>query len=83
MGVQSLGAKRTEIIIEDDLKHEDFCELFNDIKEKLQDNLNNKEKTFVFFYYSGHGLQDNMSYAACNEMKDYPMERTLRTLATI
>ena len=41
------------------------------------------EQTFLLFYYSGHGLQDAMTLAACNEDKNFPIEKMIRILATI
>lgn len=81
--MQALGAKRKDIRDEPDLKFADFRELFRDLKDELDENAKNGEKTFLLFYYSGHGLQDNMSLAACNEKKNYPLEKQLRILATI
>ena len=65
------------------MKYADFSELFGDLREELQENERNNEHTFLLLYYAGHGLQDTMSLAACNEDKNYPIERQLRILATI
>ena len=62
---------------------DDFSELFVDLKEKLQENEGKDERTFLVFYYAGHGLMDTMTLAACNEQKNYPLEKQLRILATI
>ena len=53
------------------------------MKAELEENASNGEQTFLLFYYSGHGLQDTMSLAACNENKNYPIEKMLRIMATI
>ena len=74
-GVLSLGARRKDIRDEPDLKYADFSELFGDLREELQENERNNEHTFLLLYYAGHGLQDTMSLAACNEDKNYPIEK--------
>ena len=55
-GIESLGAKRKDIDVRSDLKYADFSKLLYEIKEELKENSDNGEKTFLLFYYSGHGI---------------------------
>ena len=51
--------------------------------KELLNNASQGQKTLVFFYYAGHGIQKNYTYAVCNEDKLYPLEMMLRTIAQI
>ena len=72
-----------DIIDVPDAKSDDFKQLFREIQSVLEENLKQGEKTFVMFYYAGHGIQRTMTYAVCNEDKEYPLEKLLRNSATI
>ena len=39
------------------------------------------EQTLVFTYYAGHGMSDNNLQLQLNEMRLYPIEKMLRSLA--
>ena len=38
-------------------------------------------KTLFYFYYAGHGLSDNNLHLQLNELRLYPIEKMLRSLA--
>ena len=81
-GVKSLGARQLNIRDIPDAGYDDFKELFRDLQRELLSGEANGEKTLVFFYYAGHGIQRNLTYAVSNEEKVYPLEKMLRVLAT-
>jgi len=53
------------------------AEIFNNWEQR-------KEKTFIFFYYAGHGQMLNVTYALLNDARKprFPLEKLLRNLGT-
>ena len=56
-----------------DASHAQLKKLFKDIKKEVV--MHDGEKTLIFFYYAGHGMQKNHTYAVLNEEQDYPLEK--------
>ena len=81
-GVKQLGARQLHIKDIPDAGYDDFKELFRDLQRELLQGEANGDKTLVFIYYAGHGIQRNLTYAVANEEKVYPLEKMLRVLAT-
>ena len=82
-GFQGLGARPLDTHTIADADFTSLKELFRNLTQNLNANDAQNEKTMVFFYYAGHGLQDNFTMAVLNEEKNYPLEKQLRTLANV
>ena len=80
-GIKHLGFTSDDIMI---LQEPSWNELHLKVIE-LAGNLHKSgmegEKTLVFSYYAGHGKADNNLQVQLNELKLYPMEKMLRSLA--
>ena len=86
-GVIGLGAKAMDIYIIEDTNFQSLKELFDDLTERVANGWSRgQETTFVFVYYTGHGVQANYTYAVLNNPDPrrwrFPLEMYLRTLGT-
>jgi len=63
-GARYLGA--TEFRRYENVSYEEFNNIIKDLQNELRDNQKAGKKTFVYFHYGGHGIQDNFTYAICN-----------------
>jgi hypothetical protein len=67
------------------LDWQDFNDLFDELMSTVRNNyINGKQVTLIFFYYSGHGRQDNYTFAVSNDpaKPNYPLEAMVRRLGT-
>ena len=87
-GVKGLGARDEDITV---IEEADFEKMKEVIKRLSLDVANNWEngrmRTLVFFYYAGHGMMNNYTYAVLNapagtkiSRTRYPLENSLRVL---
>ena len=94
-GVEGLGARTSDIIIDENIDFNKFKEIIHDMRNEISDNWRNGEKkTLIFIYYAGHGVMTKgMTHAVCNGGFDkqgrpttskafYPLENSLRSLGT-
>jgi len=82
-----LGAKAVDIIIIEDTDFQTLKDLFDDLTERVANGWSRgQETTFIFVYYTGHGVQANYTYAVLNNPDPrrwrFPLEMYLRTLGT-
>ena len=87
-GVIGLGAKAMDIVIIEDIDFQTLKDLFDDLTERVANGWSRgQETTFIFVYYTGHGVQTNYTYAVLNNPDPrrwrFPLEMHLRTLGTI
>ena len=81
-GAKKLGARLVHLKMMPDAGYDDLKDLFSELQKELLNAETSGQKTLVFFYYAGHGVQKNFTFAVCNEEKLYPLEKMLRILAT-
>lgn len=77
-GMTSLGIEPSDIRMIKDASHACIKTLFKDLRKEV---MNDDIPTLIFFYYAGHGMCNNLTYAVLNEEKTYPLEGNLRALA--
>ena len=67
-GIKGLGAGKMDIVECTNYTFDDFKQLFRGLRNTVEENWNNKgnRKTFIFFYYAGHGVTDKFLRAVCN-----------------
>ncbi len=84
-GIKELGARDCDIIPMPDCTYEQLHALFKDMQEEIRKNSRHGEKTLVFIYYAGHGVNDEFTFAVVNDegkKKKFPLEAFIRTLGT-
>ena len=85
-GFKLLGVKEKNTRIVRDATYEDFKDIYNFLMNRItvlqeQAKESNQEPVIlVFFYYGGHGLQENYTYACLNSQTKtrYNVETMLR-----
>lgn len=84
-GVMGLGARPIDIIEIEDCDFKSFEQLFRNLTSEICNNWDRgRDFTLIFFYYAGHGLMENFTFAVVNEIKKarFPLEKFLRVLGT-
>ena len=60
-----------DIVIQEDVNFNGFKKIIRSYRKKVQNNWDHgKQKTLIVFYYAGHGVMDNMTFAVCNPAID-------------
>ena len=67
-GLMKLGVSEADILIKREADFGVFSKLISqELAGIVAANwLNGRKKTFIFFYYAGHGVMKNFTYAVCN-----------------
>ena len=87
-GIIGLGARSEDITEFEDASYKNFSDQIKKLRNTIYNNwTNGRQKTFVFFYYAGHGIMTNTTFAVCNGGKrrtkiQYPLEKELRSIGT-
>ena len=86
-GLVNLGVREEEILVKREADFGVFSKLISqELAGMVAANwLNGQKRTFIFFYYAGHGVMRNFTKAVCNTATrpgriEYPLEANLREL---
>ena len=82
-GVMGLGARMLDIESFQDANFQTLKELQRHLIQDLNNNAQQGERTCVFFYYAGHGMQNNYTFCVLNDKRNFAIEQNLRILASI
>ena len=93
-GVENLGARSSDIHWHENLDFAGFSKLHGELLSKANHYVydakerGREEHVVIIYYYGGHGLQDNFTYALCNKdpsgrKSRYGIEVALRNLGLL
>ena len=83
-GLRQLGFSDDDIIVLSEPEWHDLHFVMIDLQGDLQRAQIDGERTLVFCYYAGHGIEEqNMVSCQLNETQLYPLEHTIRKLSKV